>query len=231
MTKNDLKIQILTRGGWDTTYTVPEATLDTYVDRSHRFASGYYKWPFTEGRVSTTFASLVTNEDGYLRGEYPEGWKSDSIRLLHIGGKQVDKKEFYQFTKFLEDNSSATDRIFSDFARQYYINPNIDLSGTVTVWGQYVPAPLADEDTVFTGEDEGNEAIVEMGMSYVYKRLGKSQEARLHEQTSRGILEEVWKRIQAEQFAYQVPDNEGMFKRIDVIDGGLTDDIFKRDQF
>jgi len=223
MTKGEIKIQTLVRGGWSTTYTITDTNLDLFIDKAHRFAAAYKKWPFTEGRVSTTFASLATTEDGYLEGNYPEGWKSDSIRLLKIGGKQVDKKEFYKFTKFLEDNATSTDRIFSDYGRVYYINPNIDVSGTVTAWGQYTPASLVENDTVFVGEDEGNEAIIEMTMSYVYRRLGDDNNAMAHEITSRRTLDELWIRIQAEQYGYQVTPDDGMFKRFDVLEGGTID--------
>ena len=232
MTKGEIKTQVLIRGGWNTTYTITETNLDLLVDRGHRFAAGYKKWPFTEGRVSTTYTSLVTNEDGYLVGEYPEGWKSDSIRLLKIGGKEVGKREFYKFTKFLEDNSSSSDRIFSDYTRRYYINPNIDVSGTVTAWGQYTPTVLSESDnTVFAGEDEGDEAIIQIVMGYIYSRLGDENNTEKQEQVSRRTLNELWVRIQAEQYGYQIPPDDGMFKRIDVLKGGLTENEIKRDQF
>lgn len=231
MLKSDLETQILARGGWSTSYTVTSTNLDLFVDRAHQFCAGYKKWPFTEGRVSTTFASLVTTEDGYLVGEYPEGWKSDSIRLLKIGGYEVDKTSFYKFTKFLENYPQGNDRMFSDYTRRYYINPRIDVSGTVSVWGQYTPASLADENTVFQGETEGDEAIIEMAMSYLYKRLGDEQNALNHEKTSRQILEELWKRVEAEQYAYQTPPDDGMFQRFDVLEGGFRDDLTNRDQF
>ena len=184
------------------------------------------------GGWNTTYTSLVTNEDGYLVGEYPEGWKSDSIRLLKIGGKEVGKREFYKFTKFLEDNSSSSDRIFSDYTRRYYINPNIDVSGTVTAWGQYTPTVLSESDnTVFAGEDEGDEAIIQIVMGYIYSRLGDENNTEKQEQVSRRTLNELWVRIQAEQYGYQIPPDDGMFKRIDVLKGGLTENEIKRDQF
>jgi hypothetical protein len=225
MLKSDLGTQILVRGGWSTSYTVTSTNLDLLIDRAHQFCAGYKKWPFTEGRVSTTFASLVTTEDGYLVGEYPEGWKSDSIRLLKIGGYEVDKTSFYKFTKFLENYPQGNDRMFSDYARRYYVNPRIDLSGTVSVWGQYTPAALDSENTVFQGETEGDEAIIEMAMSYIYERLGDTNNSLNHEKTSRQTLEELWKRIEAEQYAYQTPPDDGMFKRFSVLDGGFQDDI------
>lgn len=233
MNSTELKTQILVRGGWSTSVSVTEANLNELIDRAHKFCAGFHKWPDTEGRQSTTFASLVTNEDGILVGEYPEGWKTDSIRLLTIGGKRVNKKDYYKFRSFLEDNSTDTERMFSDYFRLYYINPRIDISGTVSVWGQYTPASLGGETgtTVFDGGNtEGDEAIIEMTMSYVYKRLGELQKAQVHEQGSRNIMKELWKRILDEQYQYQTVNDDGMWKRFDVLEGGYREDIYKRDQ-
>lgn len=210
-----------------------DAICRDWADQGHKWASGYHKWPFTEGRYSTTFASLVTGEDGYLIGVYPEGWKSDSIRMMKIGGYEVGKREFYKFTKYLEDNVGDTSRIFSDYMRVYYVNPNIDVSGTVTLWGQYTPlgfdGTLPATETVFTGEEEGNEAIVEEMMSYARKREKKLSEALAHHKEAQRILDEIWERIKAEQYNYQVPPNDGMFERFSVIDGDFGE--FDEDQF
>src|SRR3990167_2626147 len=113
---SEIQNEILVRLGVSSTvayYT--DAIILEWITQAHKWAAGYKKWPFTEGRVSTTFASLYTNEDGYLTGVYPEGWKPDSIRLLTIGGKRVDKKNFYKFQEFLEDNPASTERLFTDF--------------------------------------------------------------------------------------------------------------------
>ena len=238
-TQGDIKNDVLVQGQISTTIAFfTDTILNTWISKAHTWASARHKWPFTEGRVSTTYASLSTQEDGYLVGEFPEGWKSDSIRLLTIDGKEVGKRNFYEFRTFLENNSSNNKRIFSDFGRRYFINPSIDLSGTVTVWGQYTPAPLdgtiadATNYTVFSNnEEEGNEAIVEEVLSYVKKRESKLQESIAHHQRAVEILEEIWQRIKDEQYAYQTEDNDGMFKRIDVLGGALRDDLFKRDQF
>ena len=233
---SEIKSEFLVRNQTSTTigfYT--DDILNDWADMAHKYAAGYKKWPFTEGRSSTTFASLVTDEDSLLRGEYPEGWKSDSIRIMRIGGKSVDKKDYAKFRQFLEDNESADDRFFSDRARQYFVNPNIDLSGTVTVWGQYTPASFTGtdttENTVFLGEQEGNEAIVEMMMSYAKKREKNLGESLAHAKEANRILDELYKRISDEQFEYDSPPDDGMFQRIDVLEGGLRSDVFNRDQF
>lgn len=232
----DLKYAFLVRNGMDTTaayYT--DTILNKMADDAHQWAAGLYKWPVTEGRVSTTMASLYTDEDGYLVGVYPEGWKPDTIRQLRIGGKKADKKNFAQFQDFLENNPQSNKRIFSDFGLRYYVNPNIDLSGTVTVWGQYAPASLGGDDTAVTVfsdfNQDANEAIVEKMLEFGMQKEKKTPEAKIFETASLNRLAAIWKHITDEQFAYQTTEGEGMFKRINVERGAIRDDLFKRDQF
>lgn len=235
-TIGDIKNEVLVRLSISTTTTSASGVTDTILNNwlleAYRWAAAYKKWPFTEGRVSTTYATAITtNEDGYLVGDYPEGWKSDSIRLLKIGGNEVSKKEFYKFTKYLEDNSSANDRIFSDYSRRFYINPRIDVSGTVTVWGQYTPVvDLTDYTVAVTVfEQDGNDAIAEEMLRYAKERQQKSNEAEVHHQKAKEILDGIWERVQAEQYAYQLPSDDGIFKRFDVLKGGFEEN--NTDQF
>jgi len=235
LNQGDIITEFMARNSANTSvgfYT--DQVVGRWADQAHKWAAGYKKWPFTEGRYSTTFASLVAHrEDGYLTGEYPEGWKTDSIRMMRIGSYEVGKREFYKFTKFLEDYPGNDDRIFSDYMRVYYVNPSIDVSGTVTLWGQYTPetldTTLPAAVTVFSGEEEGNEAIVEMMMSYARKREKKLAESLAHVKESQRILDEIWERIKAEQYNYQVPPDDGIFERFDVLDGGFGE--FNRNQF
>ncbi len=123
-------------------------------------------------------------------------------------------------------SSRDDSRIFSDLGRVYYINPRIDVSGTVAVWGQYTPTSLTGEPTdttVFSGEEEGNEAIVEMMMSYARKREKKLNESLTHTKEAQRILDELWVKIQAEQYGYQLPPDDGMFKRFDVLKGDFEE--------
>jgi hypothetical protein len=235
MTKTEIRTEVLVRLGKDTTSAWTSSTiLNSWIDQAHRWATGYHKWPFTEGRVSTTFASLVANEDGNLVGLYPEGWKSDSIRQLQIGGYRLKKLNWEDFQIFREDYSTGTDRVFSDFNRQYFVNPNIDVSGTTSVWGQYTPTVLDDEstteNTVFSGEEEGNQGIIEEVVGYALRRDGKEKESVEKHLIAKANLDELWKRITDEQYAYQ-SKNRGMFERINVVDGSMYDDNLNEDQF
>jgi len=235
-TLGEITAEVLVRNNRTTTDSfITDAMLNDWFVQAHKWASSYKKWPFSEGRASTTFASLITDETDWLRGEYPEGWKNDSIRMMTIGGKKVQKTNFYEFQKYLEDRPDDTKRIFTDYGRLYFINPRIDLSGTVSVWGQYTPTiDVTDHtaQTIFSPHtEEGNEAIVEKMTSYLKRREHLPDEAELHDQRASLKLEEIWKSIGDEQYGYQPTNSEGMWKRLDAVNGGYHEDTLKRDQF
>src|SRR3990167_577667 len=90
----------------------------------------------------------------------------------------------------------------------------------------------SSQEKVFSDyAEEGNEAIVEEIMSYAKKKEKKPQESQLHHANAVRILEEIWQRIKDEQFGYHDTDNDGMFERLDIINGGLRDDTIKRDRW
>lgn len=235
-TIGEIKTEFLVRQNAATTVTfITDSMAQNWLDQAHRYAASYKKWPFTEGRVSTSYSSLATDEDGFLYGQYPEGWKLRTIRLLQIGGKTYDKRDFIGFRKFLDTFASATDKIWTDYGLRYYINANAQGSGTVAVFGQYVPTlDLTDlsATTIFSSIDEdGNLAIVELMQSYVMTKEKKEDEAKIHLEKAQLLLEGIWKNFSDEGFNYKTSDSDGMFKRVDVVRGALRDDLFKRDQF
>lgn len=236
ITQSEIINEVLVEMGKTTTaayYT--DAILSGWLSRANKRAAAYKKWAFTEGRISTTYASLATDEDSLLYMQYPEGWKTDSVRLLTIGGASLKRTNYYKYRSFLEDNPNSDAKMFTDYGRRVYINGNSGLSGTVTAWGQYTPAKIdptdPDATTIFTGEEEGNEALVEMMIGYAYTREKKYKEADVHMQRAKQILDDIWERLKEEAYGYHTVDDEGMFKRIDVIGGALREDTFKRDQW
>lgn len=229
-TVGDLITEVLVRNHRSTTDGfISDTMLQRWTRQAHKSATAYHKWPFTEGRMSTTFAAV---EEWYF-----EGYKADSLRIVTIGGSRLQKTDFANYQIFREKEPSGSDRVFSDFGGLVYINPSINLSGTLTVYGQY--EPLLDSTdytalTVFSGHDEeGNEAIVEMMSSYLKEREHEMTESDAHKKKGFELLEALWKRILDEQYAYQThPDSGGMFKRIDVLRGGVSDEpLLKENQF
>ncbi len=235
---SDLQTEFLVRNNRTTTDGfISDQMLNDWTRDAHVWAASRHKWPFTEGKSSTTFASLATDDQGYLSGTYPEGWKPESIRLLTIGGKRLEKVQFYKFQRFVEEYPSDPERIYTDYGRQYLINPTMDLSGTVTAWGQYTPL-LDPTDkaapTIFSNNaEEGNEAILEKITGYYKRREHLTEEAELHDSRATQKLEEIWKHIEDEQAQYQQPPKGelGMWERIDIVEGGIHDEVFRRDQF
>lgn len=235
-TVSDIQTEFLIRNNRSTTDAfITDTTLNNWLTEAHVWAAANTKWPVTEGRVSTTYASLLTDEDGLLYGQYPEGWKSDSIRMLQIGGKRLDKKNFYDYRKFLEDNPGSQERYYTDYGGRYYINSGAGLSGTVAVWGQYTPAIDPTDKTAVTifsdSDQEGNEAIIDKMTYYLKLRERVPSEADFYDQRAQGRLASLDKHINDEQFAYQTVAGDGMFRRIDIVRGDYRSDVWKRDQW
>lgn len=231
---SDLKNAFLVRNQASTTiafYT--DTILNTWASEAHQWAASYSKWPFTEGRISTTYTTS-TEEWSF------EGIKPDSIRFIQIGGKRFQKINFEDYQIYRENNTSTAEtgtrtRIYSDFGRIVYINPNTDASGTLTVYSQYQPGDFTgtdtDEETVFSNiAEEGNTAIVEEMLSYAKLREKKLQEGKFHHERAEAILKALWDNIASEQFAYQSKDR-GIFERFDVLEGAVDDELLKRHQW
>jgi len=232
MDRGEIKQEILVRSGKTTTSAwLSEAYLNDWINQAHRWSAGFKPWPYTEGRAQTTYTGLETLDF--------EGYKADSFRFMTIDGKRIQKINFEDYRIFKEEQPDSSDRIYSDFGGLVYINVNMALSGTLIAYGQYSPANIPDGDgataddveTVFTEHgDEGNQAIIAKVRSWIAGRENESVVEDKFEQKSRVLLEELWKRIMDEQFAYQTKDR-GMFKRMDIIGGQYDDERFKRDQF
>jgi len=228
-TSSEIKNDVIQKLGISTTaafYT--DAILNDWIKQATRWATAYKKWPFTEGRVSTTFTGV---EEWSF-----EGYKADSFRIMQIGGKRLEKLTFDDYQIFREEDSGANDRVFTDYGRLVFINPNIDLSGTLTAYGQYTPVDIdltdATSTTVFSdGDEEGNEAIVEEVIAFANTREKKENESNFHHTRAVQILDSLYKKVADEQFNYKTHRTRGgMWRRIDVInDSDISDN--NEDQF
>ena len=228
-TRDDIFTEVLVRNNRTTADSfITDAHLKSWFFDSVIWAASYHKWPFTEGRMSTTWAGV--EEINF------EGFKSDSLRMLQVGGKRMTKLNFEDYQIFREESPNANDRVFSDFGRVVFVNPLADVSGTMVAYTQYQPyVDVTDESgtTPFSSYDEeGNEAIVEKMSGYLKRREHLTDEAELHDRRAENKLDLVYARIQDEQYAYKThPDRGGMFERIDVLNGTRRSDEIKRDQF
>ena len=233
---SEIQKEVLVRGARSTSDTdITDAILTGWYSQAIGWATAYKKWPFTEGRIQTTYATgSGSGSDEF----FFEGYKADSFRIVQVGGKRLTKLNFEDYQIMREESPEDDDRVFSDFGRTVFINPRADVSGTLVAYGQYQPAiDITDENgtTVFSSYDEeGNEAIVEKMLSYMKKRDKLMEESQMHEQQANIILDNIWKRVGDESYAYQThPDREGMFKYFPVVDetGVQPGRNFNSDQF
>jgi len=230
----DIITEVLTRNNRTTTDGfITDTFLQGWIKDASNWATALHKWPFTEQRdQSTSWAGIEETAYSSLTVKY----RTDSIRMLSIGGKRLRKLNFEDYQIFREEEPTGDDRVFSDFSRVIYINPYADVSGTLAVYGQYTPSLDVTDltaTTVFsTYDEEGNEAIVEKASSYLKRREHLTDEAELHDQRASVKLEEIWKRVQDEQAMYQThPDRGGMFERFDVLQGRRISDEINENQF
>ena len=233
-TRDNIFTEVLVRNNRTTTDSfITDDMLKSWLVDAHVWAAAHRKWPFTEGRISTTYvAGSGSGSDEY----YFEGYKSDSIRIMTIGGKILTKLNYEDYLILKEETPESTDRVYADFGRTVFINQKADVSGTLVVHLQYTPVidpSVTTTETVFSGYDEeANEAIVEKMSAYMKRREHIFNEAELHDQRATLKLEEVWKRVQDEQYNYKTTTKrDGMFKRFDAVEGVYEDELFKRDQF
>ena len=224
----DIITEVLVRNNRTTTDAfITDAMLQDWTRSAHNWASAYKKWPFTEGRISTTYAGT---EEIFF-----EGYKADSIRFIKVGNDLLQKVGFKDYQQMKDEQIDSSDKVYTDFGRMLFINVNADISGTLTAYGQYQPVIDPTDltaTTIFSGYDsEGNDAIVEKVTSYLKKREHLPDEVAIHEEKAKELLESVWGKIGGEQFAYHNRSGDGMFSRFDVLEGGFKEDLLKRDQF
>lgn len=163
----------------------------------------------------------------------------NSIRYLMVGDKRFTKVNWDDYRIYKEEKSSGQDKIFSYFGGVVFVNTNADVSGTLTAYGKYMPADIADgdgndtTDTVFSeGNDEGNQAIINEVISYIYRRENKPNDSVNHHNLAIEHLERLWTKIREERALDQtVEARGGQFKRLDVLSGGFKDTINNEDRF
>lgn len=224
----DIITEVLVRNNRTTTDSfITDAMLQDWTRQANTYCTARYKWPFSEVR-DQSLAWTGAEEVPYT--SFTVDFKADSIRLLQIGGRRLEKTQFEEYQTFKEEEPSSNERIFADFGRTLFINTVADVSGTITAYGQYIPTidptDLTATTAFSTFDEEGNEAIVEKMTSYLKRREHLPDEAELHDQRADVKLQGLYEKVQAEQYKYKAsPASEGLWKRIDVVDGTFDDEL------
>ena len=183
--------------------------LKTWLNLANQWACAYKPWPFTEG---AKYLSTVANQVYY---DYPESFRSDSLTRLTVadssGNPEVYTKIRYNdFMKYRQDNPDGTDQLFTDYNKEYFINPIPTTDGLeIVVWGQQVPDQLVnDGDTTpfASGNPEGEEAIIKRALMYAQQKAGRYDKAGIERDEATLVLKELWDTISKNQAGYQTKD-------------------------
>lgn len=230
----DIITELLVRNNRTTTDGfITDTTLRNWFTNANNYCTTFKKWPYSEVR-DKSYAWTGAEEVDY--SVFTVDYKADAIRIMKIGENRLEKMNFEDYLTFREERPSATDRVFSDFGRVLFVNPYADVSGTMSVFGQYtakVDATDLTANTVFSPyDDEGNEAIIEKMTAYLKRREHLPDEAELHDGRADQKLTQLWEKVQSEQYKYKTgKDTDGMFSFFDVIEGGYRDDLYNTNQF
>ncbi len=212
---------VVIRGGLDTTVAYfTDANLERDINTAYQWASSYKRWPMIEYMDKSGAFTSGTEEYSYPN----TGFKTDSIRTMKIGDYLFKKIAFTDYLKWRENYTSNDDRIFSDYRRTLYINPNC-VSGTIYAYGALAPSSLSTSTatTIFSTDVEGDDAIVDKTLEYCFQRSKQFELSTQFKVSAIQKLEELWKRLVDEQSGYQSKDRP-MFDRIDIVNGDYYND-------
>lgn len=208
-----------------------ETELARWLTSAKDEAVARHSWPMTEIKRE------ITSVSGQEEYDYPTDLKSDSIRYLTVNDKRYQKLLFEDYLRYREDYSSGSKKFFSDRARIIYVNYLADDFGnSIVVYGQVEVTGSVDSATttsVFTiAEPEGDEAIIKLAYSRALasEKMKNPAKARIERMEAFEILDDIWQRISEKQHTYQTEDRP-MFKRMNVLEGGLWGDSADPDQF
>jgi len=189
--------------------------IKNWLNLAIQRAWDYARWIFSEKAVYTQ----TTTAEYY---DYPNEFISDSIHILKVGDENGDMKTYKKITfedyqKYREEEPDGTDKVFSDFHRFYFINPNT-FSGAgkkIEIWGKKRAKKLTGDTDLLPfspdiddEENSGNEAIVRLAYSIALATDKKKDPARAarEETTTYQMLEIIAKREREEQPRYQTKD-------------------------
>lgn len=208
-----------------------ETELVRWLNLGKDEVSARYPWPVCEGKRE------IASVGGQEEYDLPTDVKSDSIRYLTVDDRRYDKLLFEDYLRYREDYDTGSKKFFSDRNRVIYINYLADdFSNSIVVYAQVEITGAVSSSTtttVFTtAEPEVDEAIVKLAYSKALgsEKLKNPNQARKERAEGFEIIDKVWERIAERQHTYQTKD-QPMFKRIDVVEGKYSDELYKRNQF
>lgn len=196
-----------------------DAYIQRVANRAVKWVAGLHLWQQTQLAYKyTTVADDINDE--YIN--YPENFQTDSIWKLIVDGENFTRTLFSEYLRYQEEeDANATDKIYSDHARQIFMNPAPASAGLViSIFGHQIPETMSADAAThpFSGEATLEEAIVQYALGLCLKKGRGTLYAQGVAECNAAYtkVETVWKAQKAEQSKYQTKDLE-MFTHIDML--------------
>lgn len=178
------------------------------------------RWQFTLDALKT-IVSADDLSNGYL--DYPNTFEDESLFLLTVNGGEWGKRNFADYQRYFSDNPSATDKLWSEFKREYFVNVNsLALGEEIVVHGKLrAPTMVNPTDKLpFSPENDndensGNRAIVELAYADILDSDKKKNAAgaEVARKKGLGMLAALWAPMAARRSQEQ-PQNRGFFDNV-----------------
>lgn len=192
-----------------------DAYLQRVANRCVMWLCDLHPWQQTQYGYTR---DSVADQEYY---NYPEDFKTDSLWQLIFNGERYIRKSYAEYIKYQKDYGvSATEKYFTDFQRQFFINPAPTVEATIEVFGHIRPAAMsADGDThPFAGEADFEEAMLKYGLGIILKKgRGTNYERGVKEQEiAISIVNKKWEAQKKEQAKYNTI-NVQQFNYFDIL--------------
>jgi len=121
--------------------------LGAYIQLAVLEAWDYKPWPFArKAKTVTTTSDMIAS--GYL--DCPSDLMLGSIYRVKVGGKRFSKLDFDDYENALEDDSTSTDRLWSDWETYIFINPSAySVGATADLFGKAMAPALSGSSDLF----------------------------------------------------------------------------------
>ncbi len=199
--------------------------IKNYLNTASQKAWDYRFWDFTE-KVKTTVLDSTMVSNGYLA--YPTTLAIGTGFFLRINSVEQKKMIFQDFLKTFEDASGSTSKVWAEYGRVVFFNPNnaavadvVDMGGK----GNFVPLS-ADADlmpfsmSIAAATVAGNDAIITLAYAEALSSEKKRnpQQGALEEARAQKTLDGLW--LQQKEGRAIEQSSRPMFDAPDFFRGG-----------
>ena len=221
MTFENMQIELkdrLTVVSGDTFIT--DTMIKRWLNIGLHWALNYKRWPLLQKKFTDAIDATGTYP-------YQSNMKTKSCYLITVAGERYVKIRYEDYLKYLEDDSTGDDRVWSEFDRDIFINGNACTVGDAVIMFAYEDvtdlSAIGDTSPFASAEPAGDEAIIKYAEAIGIKKFGGSlTEARSAEMSAEAILASVWARI-SEAMPREVLKATPLFRRINILDGTTED--------